>query len=65
MAAALPFAHVNRAAAFAWILVGLLLIALLVAVLVRPVHWERTALLAAVLAAIAAVLAVRYSRRPA
>jgi hypothetical protein len=56
---------VNRAAAFAWILVGLLLIALLVAVLVRPVHWERTALLAAVLAAIAAVLAVRYSRRPA
>ena len=55
----------NRAAAFAWILVALLLIALLVAVLVRPTHWERTAILAAVLAVIAAVLAVTYSRRPA
>jgi len=55
----------NRAAMFAWILVGLLLLAVLVAVIVRPTHWERTAVLGAVLAVIAAVLAVTYSRRPA
>lgn len=55
----------NRAAVFAWILVALLLVALLVAVIARPTHWERTAILAAVLAVIAAVLAIRYSRRPA
>jgi uncharacterized membrane protein YhaH (DUF805 family) len=55
----------NRAAVFAWILVALLLIAAVVAVAVKPVHWERTAGVAGLLAVIAAVLAVRYSRRPA
>jgi hypothetical protein len=55
----------NRAALFAWIVTALLVVAVLVAVIARPVHWERTAGLAAVLAVIGAVLAVRYARRPA
>jgi len=38
---------------------------LVVDLLVRPTHWERTAILAAVFSVLAAVLAVRYSRRPA
>jgi uncharacterized membrane protein YhaH (DUF805 family) len=55
----------NRSAVFAWIITGLLVIAVVVAVAARPTHWERTAGLAAVLAVIAAVMAVRYSGRPA
>jgi hypothetical protein len=55
----------NRAALLAWIVTALLVIAVVVAVAARPTHWERTAGLAAVLAVIAAVLAVRSSRRPA
>ena len=55
----------NRAAVLAWIITALLVIAVVVAVAARPTHWERTAGLGAVLAVIAAILAVRYSRRPA
>lgn len=55
----------DRAAVFAWIVAGLLVAAALVALAVRPVHWERTAGLALLLAVVAGLLAVRYSRRPA
>ncbi|HXA30364.1 MAG TPA: hypothetical protein VN193_16640 [Candidatus Angelobacter sp.] len=55
----------NRAALIAWIVTALLVVAVVVAVAARPTHWERTAGLAAVLAVVAAVLALRYSRRPA
>lgn len=55
----------NRAALIAWIVTALLVVAVVVAVAARPMHWERTAGLAAVLAVVAAVLALRYSRRPA
>ncbi|HZS14776.1 MAG TPA: hypothetical protein VFC09_09280 [Candidatus Dormibacteraeota bacterium] len=55
----------NRSALLAWIITALLLLAVLIAVVVRPTHWERTAGLGAVLAVVGAILAVRYSRRPA
>jgi hypothetical protein len=55
----------NRTALVAWIATALLVIAVVVAVAARPTHWERTAGLAAVLAALAAAFAVRSSRGPA
>jgi hypothetical protein len=55
----------NRSAILAWAVTVALAVVALVAVIVRPIHWERTALLAGAVAIVAAVLAVSYTRRPA
>jgi len=64
---ALPWRRMsrNRSAAIAWVISALLLLAAVIAVVVRPTHWERTAILGVVLAVIAGWLAMRYSRGPA
>jgi hypothetical protein len=54
----------NRTAVFAWLLAGALVLVALVAVIAKPTHWGRTALLALVLAVIAGVVGLRYARRP-
>ena len=54
----------NKLVLTAWIVVAVCIVAALVAVIVHPLHWERTVGAAAVLGVIAAVYAVLRSRRP-
>jgi hypothetical protein len=54
----------NRTAVVAWLLAAALVLVALVAVVAKPTHWGRTALLALVLAVVAAVVGMRYARRP-
>jgi VIT1/CCC1 family predicted Fe2+/Mn2+ transporter len=46
----------------ALVIVGLCALALLVAVIARPQHWDRTAIAAVVLGAVAAAFAYRSTR---
>jgi hypothetical protein len=54
----------NRTAVFAWLLTAAFVLVALVAVVAKPTHWGRTALLALVLAVIAGAVALRYARKP-
>jgi hypothetical protein len=47
----------------AWIVVGVCVVAALVAAVAQPLHWERTVAAAVVLGVIAAAFAVVRSRR--
>ena len=55
----------NRAALVAWTIAAIALVAALVDLVIRPMHWERTLGVALVVLVIAAVIALRQGRRVA
>jgi hypothetical protein len=53
----------NRTVLIAWIVAVVAVVAALVDLIVKPMHWERTLALAVVIAVVAAGVAVLQSRR--
>lgn len=55
----------SRTTTIAYLVAAVLAIVALVALIARPMHWERTAVLAVVLAAVAAAVGATRPRRTA